>query len=142
MNLRLSRLLIGMVLLFNVQCAVVFLWQPQAYAPSFGLQGVSGAIAIRALGILFLMWNVPYVLATWNPRKYNISLYEAIAMQTIGVVGESLLLGFLPAGYESIRPSIWRFIFFDGFGLAALCMAFWLSRTPPPQPLETTPQEG
>lgn len=131
MNLRLSRLLIALVLLFNVQCAVVFLWRPQAYAPGFGLEGIPGSVAIRSLGILFLMWNVPYVFAAWHPVKFHISLYEAILMQAIGVVGESLLLGFLPTGYDSIRAAIWRFILFDGFGLAALCLALWLSKTLP-----------
>src|SRR5512137_977255 len=87
-----ARGLIGLVFFFNVQCALLFLAVPQAYAPSFELSGPVGEGMLRGLGILFLMWNVPYAVALWNPHAHRTSLYEAIAMQAIGVLGETILL--------------------------------------------------
>src|ERR1035437_4336550 len=88
----LARLLIGWVFFFNVQCAIAFLAAPQLYAGLFELSGPPGEGMLRGLGLLFLMWNVPYAVALWNPARQRTSLYEAIVMQAIGVLGESLLL--------------------------------------------------
>lgn len=119
-RLWLARLLIGIVFFFNVQCAVVFLVAPQVYAPGFELAGASGEGMVRGMGILFLMWNVPYAVALWHPLKHRLSLVEAFLMQAIGVVGESLLLLGLEPGHEILRQSVARFILFDGLGLALL----------------------
>ena len=119
----LARLLIGLVFFFNVQCAIAFLAAPQLYAASFELSGSPGEGMLRGLGLLFLMWNVPYAVALWHPARQRTSLYEAIAMQAIGVVGESLLLLTFPAGHAAIRASVGRFILFDGGGLALLLLA-------------------
>lgn len=124
----LARLLIGAVLFFNVQCALAFLIWPDAYAPGFALAGVPGAAAVRATGILFLMWNVPYVVAFSSPLRRRVSLYEAVAMQAIGFIGESLLAAGLPPGSDVLRASLLRFIVFDGGGLLALLLAVWLTR--------------
>jgi hypothetical protein len=121
-----ARLLIGVVFFFNVQCAVAFLAAPQAYAPSFELAGPAGEGMIRGLGVLFLMWNVPYAVALWHPFNYRVSLVEAVAMQVIGVTGETLLLAALPAGHDVIRLSVTRFIVFDASGLFLLLLAFWI----------------
>jgi hypothetical protein len=121
----LARLLIAPVFFFNVQCAVAFLIAPQLYATSFELSGPPGEGMLRGLGLLFLMWNVPYAVALWNPARRRISLYEALVMQAIGVVGESLILATFPPGHAVIRESIWRFIIFDGGGLALLILAAW-----------------
>jgi hypothetical protein len=123
-----GRLLVAAVLLVNVQCALLFLWQPAAYAPGFELSGVVGEPIVRAIGLLFLMWNVPYAIAVLDPQKYRISLYEAIAMQSIGLVGETLLLQGLPPGHLAIRATVTRFIIFDGGGLLALLAAAWITR--------------
>ena len=127
-SLWIARVCIGAVLLANVQCAVVFWWSPQIYAPTFELAGVSGEAAVRGIGVLFLMWNVPYVIALWHPRRHRVSLWEAVAMQTIGVAGETFIALTLPPGYVTLRASLTRFILFDGSGLAALLLAAWLSR--------------
>ncbi len=127
----LARLLIGVVFFFNVQCAVVFLAAPQAYAPSFELAGAAGEGMVRGLGVLFLMWNVPYAVALWHPLRYRVSLVEAVAMQVIGVAGETLLLSALPAGHDVIRLSVSRFIVFDASGLLFLLLAFWLANAFP-----------
>jgi len=119
----LARLLIGLVFFFNVQCAIVFLAVPQQYVASFELSGAPGEGMLRGLGLLFLMWNVPYAVALWNPARQRTSLYEAVAMQAIGVAGETLLLLLFPAGHAAIRESVGRFIVFDGSGLALLLLA-------------------
>ena len=123
----LARLLIGWVFFFNVQCAVAFLVAPQLYTASFELNGPPGEGMLRGLGLLFLMWNVPYAVALWNPARQRTSLYEALAMQAIGVVGESLLLAAFPAGHPTIQASVGRFIIFDGSGLILLLIAAWVT---------------
>ncbi len=124
----LARVLIGLVLMINVQSAVVFFANPAEFAPAYELSGVSGRAAIRGFAVLFLMWNIPYSVALVNPIKYRVSLYEAIAMQTIGLIGESIILSTLPVENAILRGSILRFIIFDGLGLAALIAAGWVSK--------------
>jgi len=122
----LARFLIGLVLVINIQCALAFLAAPDRYAPGFELEGNVGMGMVRGMGILFLMWNVPYIVAFSNPARRYISLYEAAAMQAIGFVGEILLLITFLDGHFIIRSTIARFIVFDGIGLAALLAAIWL----------------
>jgi hypothetical protein len=124
----LARLLIGVVLVINVQCALLFLWQPEIYTPAFELSGISGEAILRALGLLFLMWNVPYAVATINPLKYRVSLFEAILMQAIGLGGETLLLLGLPPAHQALRAAATRFVLFDSCGLMALILAAWITR--------------
>jgi hypothetical protein len=80
------------------------------------------------MGVLFLMWNVPYAVAYINPLTHRLSLWEAVIMQTIGVVGESLILAGLPAENALARQSVERFIVFDLAGLVCLLLAVWVSR--------------
>ena len=127
-RLWLGRLLIGIVFVWNVQCALAFLLAPATFAPGFELSGAAGAAAVRGMGVLFLMWNVPYAVALWHPVRHRVSLYEAIAMQTIGLVGESLILWSLAGGHPIVAGSVSRFIAFDGAGLALLVLAVWITR--------------
>lgn len=120
-----ARLLIGIVFFFNVQCALAFLIAPQNYAPAFELSGAPGAGMVRGMGILFLMWNVPYAAALWQPMRHFFSLTEAVVMQTIGLVGETLIWLKLPVVHTMVRGSILRFIWFDGGGLVLL-LAAWV----------------
>jgi hypothetical protein len=131
-RLNFSRLLIGLVLFWNIQCAIVFLLWPGRYAPAFALDGLPGEAAVRGIGVLFLMWNVPYAVALWHPLRHRLSLFEATAMQAIGVVGESLIYRSLPLGYAVLRSSLSRFILFDALGLLALMLAVWLTSSPRP----------
>jgi hypothetical protein len=48
-------------------------------------------------------------------------------MQTIGVLGESILLTTIPSEYQTLRGSILRFILFDAAGLVLLIGACILS---------------
>jgi hypothetical protein len=125
---RLARLLIAIVLAWNVQCALAFIIAPDAYAPGFELAGAPGSAAIRGMGVLFLMWNVPYAVALSHPLRRRIALYEALAMQTIGLLGESLIYLTLPVTYAVTRTSIARFIAFDGAGVVLLALAVMLMR--------------
>jgi hypothetical protein len=123
-----ARALIGAVILWNVQCAVAFLAAPGIYAPGFELGGPAGEAMVRGVGLLFLMWNVPYLVALLQPVRHRTSLYEAIAMQAIGLAGESLILWTLGAGHSPARDTVLRFIAFDGAGLALLALAAWVTR--------------
>lgn len=125
----LARILIGLVFFFNVQCAVVFLVAAPDYAPAFELSGAAGEGMVRGLGLLFLMWNVPYALALWNPVRFKISLLEAVVMQAIGFFGETALLFTFSAGHAVLSASIERFMLFDGSGLALLLAAWLVSRS-------------
>ncbi len=126
--LRIARLLIAIVLVWNVQCALAFIIAPDAYAPGFELAGAPGSAAVRGMGVLFLMWNVPYAVAFSHPLRRHVSLYEALAMQTIGLLGESFIYATLPAAHAAARGSIARFIGFDGAGVVLLALAVVLVR--------------
>lgn len=122
-----ASLFIGVVLFWNLQAALLFITHPFPYIPSFQLEGNSGRIMVQGLGILFLMWNIPYFFACWNPFRYRISLIEANLMQSIGVVGETLLQTSLPPNESVLRATASRFILFDAAGLLLLLIAFWIT---------------
>jgi hypothetical protein len=111
-----------------VQSALAFLFSPGRYAPQFELQGEPGVAAIRGFGVLFLMWNVPYAVAAWDPWRYRLALIIAIVMQAIGLAGELLISNSLPEANNLLHDSIARFILFDALGLVALLIAARLTR--------------
>ncbi len=123
-----ARVLVAIVTGWNLQAALVFILWPERFAPGFELTGVPGAAAVRGTGILFLMWNVPYLVALWHPRNNFLVLGIAIVMQLIGLVGESLILFTLPDGHAILSRSITRFIIFDASGLTLLAAALFLLR--------------
>ena len=127
-RLWLARALIFTVIAWNLQAAIIFLLSPGAFAPGFELSGVPGAVAMRGIAVLFLMWNVPYLAACWHPQKHNLALKEALAMQSIGLLGESWIYLSLSAEHTVLQGSILRFITFDGAGLVLLVIAFVLAR--------------
>ena len=121
-----ARILIALVLGWNLQCAAVFIISPQAYMGGFGLEGAAGAQMVRAMGLLFVMWNVPYAFALADPLRNRVSLIEALLMQAIGLAGETLIL-LLGGPYPAlIQATITRFMLFDGVGLVLLAVAFLL----------------
>ena len=126
MRLWLARGCIAIVFFANIQCAIAFLLSPSVFAPSYEMAGTIGNATIRAIGVLFLMWNVPYAVALWHPSRHRLSLWEATSMQAIGVIGESIILASLPESHAVLRHSIGRFVWFDGVGLALLLTAVWL----------------
>ena len=118
-----ARLLIAVVVAWNLQAALIFLLTPERFAPGFELSGVPGAAAVRGIAVLFIMWNIPYLVALWQPRRNRLALWEALVMQAVGVIGESLILASLPAGHAVLHASILRFIAFDASGVVALGLA-------------------
>jgi len=122
-----ARILVAVVTGWNIQAALVFILWPERFAPGFELTGIPGAVAVRGTGILFLMWNVPYLVAFWHPRKNLSFLGIVVVMQLIGLVGESLILYTLPDGHAALRESIARFIYFDASGLILLAAALFLN---------------
>jgi hypothetical protein len=123
-----ARSLIALVLFWNLLAAFQFMLHPQHYVPSFQVEGVPGQTAIIGVGILFVMWQVPYAFALYHPIKFRISLWQALIMQTIGVLGESILLTTIPSEYQTLRGSILRFILFDAAGLLLLIGALLLAQ--------------
>lgn len=129
-RLWLSRLLIAIVTAWNLQAAAIFFLAPERFAPGFELSGVPGEAAVRGVAVLFVMWNVPYLVALWHPRRHRLSLWQALVMQVIGVLGESYIYATLPAAHVTLRAAILRFAAFDAAGLVLLSAALLLSRKP------------
>ncbi len=125
-----ARVLIGLVLGMNLACAIDFIARPNLYLSAYELSGEVGRAVIIGYGILFLMWQVPYFFALYNPRIHKISLIQAVLMQAIGLIGETLLLRTIPMQNSVLRGSILRFIWFDGGGLVLLVIAFIVGSKP------------
>jgi len=123
-----ARLLIGIVTAWNLQAALAFIVFPGRFVNAYELSGVAGEAAIRGFGLLFLMWNVPYVFAVRDPVRYQLALTFALLMQFIGLIGESYILFTLSAEHVLLRSSVLRFIIFDGTGLFLLIAAWLLLR--------------
>lgn len=121
-----SRILIAAVTVMNVQAAFQFMLTPQNYAYGFEMTGAAGDAMLRGMGLLFLMWNIPYMFAAYHPVRHFISVVEAVIMQFIGVTGETLILLGMPEGHPLIEASVKRFIIFDGSGLVFLAVAMLL----------------
>ncbi len=119
-----ARALIAVVLTLNLQAALQYMIAPQAFSAGFELSGTPGATAVAGVGILYLMWQVPYVFALTNPISHKISLIEALLMQAIGLLGESWLLSTIDPNHAALRSSIVRYIIFDAGGLVLLACAY------------------
>ena len=116
------------VLIANMTAAIPYVLRPADYAAAYELTGVPGEVAVRGFGILFLMWAVPFIPAIWHPTRNRVAFVCVLAMQAIGLAGESLMLAGLPAGHAALRTTGLRFIAFDGAGLVVLLIAYRLSR--------------
>lgn len=127
----LARFLIAIVVAWNLQAAGVFFLAPGRFAPAFELGGVPGEAAVRGVAVLFVMWNVPYLIALWHPLRHRLSLWEALAMQSLGVLGESYIYTTIPAAYPALQESILRFVAFDSAGVVLLAAALLFSPKPP-----------
>jgi hypothetical protein len=119
-----SRLLIAVVAFLNIQAAFYFMLSPGGYAPGFELSGEPGRAVIQGMGLLFLMWNIPYLVAIIDPVKHFVSLIEAVIMQSIGVFGETALFLTLKGEHPLLESTVIRFIIFDGGGLIFILAAF------------------
>ena len=118
-----ARLLIGIVTAWNLQAAFAFIFSPSRFVHAYELSGTAGEAAIRGFGLLFLMWNVPYLFAVKDPVRYQLALTFALLMQGVGLIGETYILSTLTVDHTLLRNSILRFIIFDGVGLILLAIA-------------------
>ena len=119
--------------------------------------GIGPEVAVRALErwkrkdicpVLYgpkRIWETSFERAGFRPRCEIVSLPfpasapppcaepsawgGAIAMQSIGLIGETLILRALPLEHAILRDSILRFIIFDGGGLVALIAAAWITKS-------------
>lgn len=117
------RIVFTIVFLWNVLCAIQFILFPADYAGSYQLSGTEGEVALRGLGVAFLMWNATYPAYIARPDRFPVLGAVIVAQQVIGLVGESLILASLPEGYALLASSIQRFIAFDGAGLLLMIAA-------------------
>jgi hypothetical protein len=124
----LSRLLIGLVTAWNLQAAFAFIFSPSGFVRAYELSGVPGEAAIRGVGLLFLMWNIPYLFALVDPVRYRLALTLSLLMQLTGLIGETFIYLTLPAGHNLLGSSILRFIVFDGAGLVLLGIAWMMGK--------------
>ena len=127
-----ARMLIAIVIVWNLQSAFVFIFFPSRFVQAYELSGTAGEAAIRGFGVLFLMWNVPYLFALKDPIRYQLALTFALLMQSIGLIGESYILSTIAAEHILLRYSILRFIIFDGIGLLLLAIAYWITKNKSP----------
>ena len=118
--------MLALVLAWNLQAALALIVAPDAHAPGFEVEGVPGQVVVRGFGILFLMWNVPYVAALIHPVRQIVPFACAVVAQFIGLAGETWMFFTLPPGHEALRATGLRFIAFDGAGLVLLVVAFTL----------------
>ncbi len=121
-----ARLAVGLVLVWNLTAAVPFALSPAAHAPGFEVSGAGGEALVRGLGIAFLMWQVPYLPVIWHPGRHRALFAVLLAMQVVGLAGESWMMAGLPAGHASLRAIGWRFVAFDGAGLVLMGIAYGL----------------
>lgn len=135
----LARLVLAVVFFFNVSCALAFIAKPAAYAPGFEVSGVVGEVLVRGIGILFLMWNVTYPLAIWDPWRYRRLFLIIIIQQAIGSTGETWMLLTLPPGHAALATTGWRFVAFDGGGLVAMLVTFALMQLSRSRSRQTSP---
>lgn len=130
----LVRACFSLVFAWNVLCALQFVVAPHAFAQAFQLTGVSGDVAVRGLGVAFLMWNVTYPLFIVNPARFKVLGLIILVQQLIGCVGEGAILQSL-AGAELpfLASSIQRFLAFDVVGFVLMtasvfCLFYSLKR--------------
>ena len=124
----LARVLVAIVFVINVQCALQFIIWPDAYTAAYQVEGASAEVMVRTVGICFLMWNATYPPVIVRPERFRALFGVMLAQQTIGLIGESLLLSGLQPGLEVLASSIVRFIVFDAAGLVLLTVAFFITR--------------
>lgn len=122
-----ARLIVGVVFFFNVTCALAFIARPGDYAPAFEVSGLPGEVMVRGMGILFLMWNVPYLPVLVRPERQRTCFAVILVQQAIGVLGETAMWLDLPPGHPALWETGLRFILFDGAGLIGMVLAYGLT---------------
>lgn len=124
------RLAYLVVFVVNVQCALSFAVNPAGFVGAYQLEGAgaAGLAAVQGIGVAFLMWNCTYPPVIANPSRFFPLAAVVLVQQVVGLVGETVILTQLPAGYETLAASVVRFIGFDAFGLVIMGLAFaWMA---------------
>lgn len=127
----LARATLVAVLLANLSAAIPYVARPADYVAAYELAGAPGEVVVRGLGILFLMWAVPFIPAILQPVRNRVAFTCVLAMQVIGLAGESLMMATLPPGHEALSATGWRFIAFDGAGLVLLSLGYLITQRGP-----------
>lgn len=127
----LARAALIAVLLANLSAAIPYVARPSDYVAAYELAGAPGEAVVRGLGILFLMWAVPFIPAILQPVQNRVAFMCVLAMQIIGLAGESLMLAALPPGHEALSATGRRFIAFDGAGLVLLSLGYLVTQRGP-----------
>lgn len=121
-----ARLLVGLISGFSLQAAFSFLLSPQDFTYAYELSGAAGEAAVRGAGAFFLVWNVPYLFAVFDPARYRLGLYFALLMQTVALLGGIYVFVNLPNENEVLAATLIRFLVFAALGWALLLAAYWL----------------
>jgi preprotein translocase subunit SecG len=121
----LPRFLLAIVAGWNLLCAIQFIIQPGMYLSAFDLSRESGRATVQSIGILFIMWNVPYLLAILQPFRWKILVLCALLMQAIGCIGEIWIRSQLQES-PAFRDSLTRFTIFDVTGFFLLLLTIYL----------------
>lgn len=119
-----ARISVGIVFLWNVQCALSFLMFPEKSVAAYELSGAAGETAIRGIAVAFLMWNVTFPLVIFNPRRHRTLFGIVLSQQVVGLLGEGWIYLNLQLGHDVLAASILRFILFDAAGLIIMTAAF------------------
>jgi hypothetical protein len=122
-----ARILLSAVFTANLSAAIPFILTPERFTSGFEVSGIPGQVAVRGIGILFLIWNATYPPVIVRPGRYRVLFGVILVQQLIGLIGESVMYLALPESHHALRTTGLRFITFDGFGLLALIAGFLLS---------------
>jgi len=117
-----------LVWLSNLSAAVPYILWPERYLWAFEVQGVAGEVLVRSIGLLFVMWVVPYVPVILHPLRHRSCHTVIIIQQLLGLAGESWILATLPPGHPALRNTGGRFVLFDLVGLLLLLVPWLLLR--------------
>lgn len=123
-----ASLFILFVAAWNIQAGIQFLVNPEKYSWGFYLTGYAAEKAVQGVGLLFIMWTVPYLFAAIRPDMERLLLFACITAQTVGVIGEALILSSIPTDFPAMQFTISRFLIFDAAGILFLLSAYLLTR--------------
>lgn len=125
------RIAFAIVFVWNVQCAVLFVVDPETYARGFGMAlsenpyaDAATLSAVMGIGVAFLMWNATYPAFIVAPERFKVLGWVIVAQQLIGLVGELYILSIVSFSNNVCSLAIMRFVLFDAIGLLMMGMTF------------------
>ena len=121
-----ARLAVILVFIWNIQCALVFIFTPGRFVGAYELTGAGGLAAIQGMGVAFLMWNVTYPPVIFSPIRHLFLFKIVIIQQVVGLIGELHIFLITPVIHTNLRTSILKFILFDAAGLILMFVGYIL----------------